>query len=73
MAEKLHLRVQPIVVVGSKWVLNEHDKTAHSGVVKVIYLNAFDVDDAPNNWYDMLKNEMQSLIDKEYKTHSIER
>ncbi len=30
-ADKLKLRVQPIVVTGSKWVLNEHNKTGHSG------------------------------------------
>jgi len=73
LAEKMNLRVQPIVVVGSKWVLNEHNKTAHSGVVKVIYLDAFDVKDAPKNWYENLQKKMQEIINEEYSSNNIER
>ncbi len=65
IANKLNLRVQPIVVVGSKWVLNEHNKTGHSGTIHIHYLDAFDVKDAPKSWYEDVKEKMQEVIDKE--------
>lgn len=67
IAQKLELRVQPVVVVGSKYVLNEHNKTGHSGVVKVIYLPAFDVRVDDKEWYDRVKSDMQRVIDEEEK------
>jgi len=73
VAQKLDMRVQPIVILGSKWVLNEHDQTAHSGTVKVIYLEAFDVKDEPKNWYEQVQKTMQEKIDQEYAQHGIER
>ena len=73
LAQKLDLRVQPIVIVGSKWILNEHNKTAHSGVVKIIYLEAFDVKDAPKSWYEDLQKKMQEVINNEYLSNNIER
>ena len=73
VAQNLNLRVQPIVILGSKWILNEHNKTAHSGVVKVIYLDAFDVKDAPKNWYEKVQEDMQKVIDSEYNLNKIER
>jgi 1-acyl-sn-glycerol-3-phosphate acyltransferase len=73
VAQKLNLRVQPIVIVGSKWVLNEHNKTAHSGVVKVIYLDAFDIKDAPKDWYENLQKQMQKVIDDEFILNKLER
>ena len=73
IAEKFNMRVQPIVVVGSKWVLNEHNKTAHSGEVKLIYLEAFDIKDAPENWYELTREKMQKVIDEEFEKNSIER
>jgi len=66
-ASKLNLRVQPIVIVGSKYVLNEHNKTGHSGTIHIHYLDAFDVKDAPKDWYDIVKQKMQEVIDKEAK------
>ena len=33
IAEKLGLKIQPIVITGSKKLLNEHTKTAHSAIV----------------------------------------
>jgi len=65
IANKLNLRVQPIVVVGSKWVLNEHNKTGHSGTIHIHYLDAFDIKDAPKSWYEDVKEKMQEVIDKE--------
>jgi len=65
VANKLNLRVQPIVIVGSKWVLNEHDKTGHSGTIHIHYLDAFDVKDAPKSWYEDVRDKMQEVINQE--------
>jgi len=65
IATKLHLRVQPIVITGSKYVLNEHEKTGHSGVVKYTFLPSIDVSEDTKEWFDTLKNDMQKVIDDE--------
>ena len=69
IAKKLELRVQPIVITGSKWVLNEHEKTGHSGTVKYEFLPTITVKADDNEWFDKLKNQMQKVIDDEY-THN---
>jgi len=73
MANTLHLRVQPVVITGSKQLLNEHDRTAHNATVKVIYLDAFDADKAPESWYKDLRTTMQSIIDNEFKQYGRKR
>jgi len=73
IANKLKLRVQPVVITGSKWLLNEHNRTAHNATVKVIYLEAFNAADAPESWYTDLRERMQKVIDEEYETYGRER
>ncbi|NPA28316.1 MAG: 1-acyl-sn-glycerol-3-phosphate acyltransferase [Epsilonproteobacteria bacterium] len=67
VAQKLNMRVQPIVITNSKWVLNEHERTAHKGEIRVHYLDAIDVKDAPKDWYEKIKENMQKVIDEEEK------
>ena len=69
IAEKLELRIQPIVITGSKWVLNEHIKTAHSGTVKYIFLPSFTVKKDDEGWFDILSTKMQKVIDDEYNNN----
>lgn len=66
IARKLELRVQPIVITGSKWVLNEHIKTAHSGTVKYHFLPSIDVKQDDEEWFDKLRDDMQRVIDDEF-------
>ena len=73
IAQKLHMRVQPIVITGSKWLLNEHNRTAHNSTVKIIYMDAFDVDTAPQDWYERVRADMQTTIDKELAQSGRER
>jgi 1-acyl-sn-glycerol-3-phosphate acyltransferase len=73
MADKLNLRVQPVVITGSKWLLNEHNRTAHNATVKVIYLDAFNANEAAETWYEDLRTTMQSTIDEELEHHGRER
>ena len=73
IAQKLGMKVQPVVIIGSKWVLNEHDRTAHSGVVKVIYLPTVDVSEAPKDWYERIQRTMQETIEREEREHGLHR
>lgn len=73
VANRLELRLQPVVITGSKLLLNEHNKTAHSSVVKIEYLPAFDVANAEDGWYENIALDMQKVIDSEYKNFARER
>ncbi len=67
IANKLKMRVQPIVITGSKWVLNEHNKTGHSGEIHIHYLEPIDVTGANRDWYEEMKEKMQEKINEEAK------
>ena len=69
IAEKMKLKVQPVIITGSKWVLNEHDKTGHNGTVRYIYLPTIDVATAEESWFEDLKAMMQEEIDSELHHH----
>lgn len=73
IAEKLELRIQPVIITNSKKLLNEHNKTAHSSEVHITYLEPFKVSKADKEWYETLKIQMQDAIDKEYNEHKRER
>ena len=73
VAEKLGLKVQPVVITGSKWVLNEHNKTAHSGTVHYTFLPTIDVTEADDDWFDKIRARMQQVIDQEAAMHQRNR
>ena len=73
IAEKLNLRIQPIIITNSKQLLNEHNKTAHNATVHITYLEPFKVSKANKGWYDELQNTMQTCIDNQHNEHKRER
>ncbi len=73
IAKKLELRVQPIVITGSKWVLNEHIKTGHNGTVKYAFLPTITVKSDDKDWFDTLRNDMQKVIDDEFNNNHCSR
>jgi 1-acyl-sn-glycerol-3-phosphate acyltransferase len=73
IANRLKLKVQPVVITGSKRLLNEHNRTAHNSTVKITFLPTIDVHTAEKEWYQKLSQEMQQMIDKEYETYHRER
>jgi 1-acyl-sn-glycerol-3-phosphate acyltransferase len=73
IAKKLGLKVQPVVITGSKWVLNEHDRTGHNGTVHYKFLPTIDVKEAPEEWYETLQETMQQEIDDAYTNHQRSR
>jgi 1-acyl-sn-glycerol-3-phosphate acyltransferase len=73
IANKLGLKVQPVIITGSKWVLNEHEKTGHSGTVHYKFLPTIDVSKADKEWFETLHDVMQKAIDDEYTNHNRSR
>jgi len=69
LAQNLKLKVQPIVITGSKSLLNEHSKTAQTSTVYFKYLPTIDVARADETWYEEVKQQMQREIDYEYTNH----
>ncbi len=66
LANKLKLKVQPIVIVNSRRILDSLDFTARSGTVKLIYLDSIDPT-ADKAWYEKLHQKMQEVLDRETK------
>ncbi len=73
VASKLKLKVQPVVIIGSKYVLNEHIKTGHSGTIEIHYLDSFYIDESNKDWYKNLHKQMQEYIDNIKETRGLER
>lgn len=73
IANKLGLKVQPIIITGSKRVLNEHERTAHSDTVHYKFLPTIDVNNADENWFEVLREDMQEEIDNELSNYSRSR
>jgi len=69
VAQKLGLTVQPVVITGSKYLINEHDRTGHNSTVKYIYLPSVNVKEADKDWYQKLQEDMQNVIDTEQREH----
>ena len=69
IADKFRLVVQPVVIIGSKRIVNEHDKTAASGTVRIIFLPAIDLSRPSENWYENLHSQMQAVIDEALVHH----
>jgi 1-acyl-sn-glycerol-3-phosphate acyltransferase len=73
VAEKLKLKIQPIILTNSKQLLNEHNKTAHSATVYITYLETFTADKSNENWYSDLQKKMQQIIDNEKNSNGRDR
>jgi 1-acyl-sn-glycerol-3-phosphate acyltransferase len=67
VAKKLKLRVQPIVIVGTRKLLDSQDfKVGLYGKIKIIYLDSIDpMDD--EDWYEKLYENMKETLAKHTK------
>jgi len=73
IARKLKLKVQPVVITGSKHLLNEHNRTAHNATIRIIFLDAVEVNSEGADWYDTVASQMQEVIDREKEIFGRER
>ena len=69
IAEKLKLKVQPIVITGSKHFLDEGKLTSQGGVISYHFLPSIDTKKCDQNWYENMQQSMQKVIDDEF-THN---
>jgi 1-acyl-sn-glycerol-3-phosphate acyltransferase len=67
LAEKLKLKVQPIVIVGTRELLDSQNfKASLYGKIKVIYLDSVDPT-ADEDWYEKLYENMKETLAKHTK------
>lgn len=61
LAEKLDLTVQPTIIVGARYILDSQNLDAHSGEVKVIYLDPINPkEDA--QWFEKMYHAMEERL-----------
>ncbi len=63
LAEKLNLKVQPVVVVNTRNIFDSQNFKAKSGTVIVDYLDLVDPK-KDENWYEKIRGDMQTTLDK---------
>lgn len=64
LSESLKLKIQPVVICGSRRVLDSQNLQAHSGVVKIKFLPSF-YPEKDTTWYEDLQINMQKELDIE--------
>ncbi len=65
LAQKLKLKVQPILIIGTKKVFDSKNMSSQSGTIKVIYLDSIDVT-KDKDWYEKIYKVMSDKF-LEYK------
>lgn len=63
LARKLNLRVQPVVIVGTRKVLDSQNLTSESGEIKIIYLEAVNPKE-DRDWYSKVYENMKETLVK---------
>ncbi len=66
IAEKLSLKVQPVVVVNTRAIVDSQNFVANKGEVVLVYLDAIDPSQ-DKNWFENLHRDMQKRLDDELK------
>ena len=66
IAQKNNFKVQPIVIVGSRNILDSKTMTQNSGVVKIICLPSVQAD-KHTSWYEDMAEDMGKVLHKEIK------
>lgn len=64
LAETFKAKVQPVVILGSRTIVNDRRKISGRGDVILIYLPSVDVSQAGKGWYENLRETMQRTIDE---------
>ncbi len=73
ISEKLQLKVQPVVIIGSKHFLNESKHTSKGGVISYHFLPTIDTKDCTQSWYEAMQKNMQGVIDDEFANNNRSR
>jgi 1-acyl-sn-glycerol-3-phosphate acyltransferase len=66
IANKLNLRVQPLVIINTKNILDSQKLDANPGIVKIIYLDPVQAN-KDTNWYQETEKKMNEILSSEMK------
>ena len=67
IVEKLHLKVQPFVIINLPKAFKKNPFRIEKQKIKVVFLESF----YPyEGWYDEMRNKMQEILDREYKNEN---
>lgn len=72
LAQKLNLKVQPIVLVNTRYIFDSQKLIAHSGSMSVIYLDAIKPSEN-ENWYEDMKANMAERLKDELANYTSHR
>lgn len=64
VANKLKLKVQPIVVINTRNILDSQNLESNPGIVKVIYLKPIQADKA-TDWFKQTEHQMKEIFSQE--------
>jgi len=64
IANKYKMKVQPVVLIGTRDILDSQNLRQNSGVVKVIYLPVVEAKKG-EDWYEKLESDMSEILEKE--------
>ena len=66
IAQKYNLIVQPVVIIGTREVLDSQNFTQQSGTIKIIYLPSVQAS-KDTNWYEKIEEDMNIMFNNEIK------
>ena len=72
LAEKLNLKVQPVIMTNTKHIFDSQKITAHSGEVTISYLDSIDPK-TDENWFENMKSNMQKRLKDELANNTSHR
>jgi 1-acyl-sn-glycerol-3-phosphate acyltransferase len=61
IANKLNLVVQPVLIIGSRKIIDSKSISVNSGTVKIIYMDIVNTSD--ENWLENTREKMQALLE----------
>ncbi len=72
LAEKLNLKVQPVVLVNTRHIFDSRGLISRSGEVSIIYLDSIDPK-TDENWFETMKIDMQKRLTDELANYTSHR
>ncbi len=69
LAEKLNLKVQPVVIVNTKYILDSKKLLSRSGEISIIYLDSINPKE-DENWFKTMKENMQKRLTNELANYT---
>lgn len=69
IANKLGLKVQPVLIIGSKEIIDSKKLSFNKGVVKVVFLPSF-VASEGSEWLAKIRENMQKILDEKLAQNS---